>query len=124
MARGLYPRVHWYDMANDVLPIQRGVKAERGAIYLDSNKRVTRAGIRRFLSLAYDAAMVSGTPEWKHIWQRGIWVNRTCLALRLRIDGASDFDRSRVRYLLRDPADRTTQEAQRAWRWASRGGVL
>ena len=88
-----------------------------------SDRVVTRRGIRKFLSLAYESSKVTlGTPRWKVLWQRARWIRSIERVLHVDVTSTTDQvinEKSAVRFYLRDPAWRTDPDAKKAWAWAN-----
>ena len=100
----IVPTVHW----------------KLGSQYVDGDRLSTRRGIYGFLKLAHRALNpeTAALPKWQRIYEASRAAVAMAEMVGVRVGRPpTELDRSRVKFLLSDPADRDTELKERAWRW-------
>lgn len=84
-----------------------------------AERRVNRRGAFNFIRHVAAARVPMGAPKWMQIWLSTSSAVDTALTIGYRIPRwYTETERRRVRWLLRDPEKRTSEDARRAWKWA------
>jgi hypothetical protein len=87
----------------------------------DLPRKSTRKGVYKFLKLTHRARNDMSKPAWQRVYEESQAASQGAKRYGIRFDRRSiEDDRTRVRFLLRDPEDREGELAQKAWRWAEK----
>jgi hypothetical protein len=99
----------------------RGAWADQMVHWAD-RERVTKGGIRTFLSFAAmsNPVVANSTPGWQQIYVQNVWIAATARALLIKLPAnLANYDRARVRAAIADLPVNTELRAE-AMKWSQR----